>query len=118
MQQQLYMKKGQVTNAAVGSIVMLVVAVGVITVIIIFIGVLGGQTFQLSQTTFGNFTNTTTGNAVGGALNASVLSGFTTLETTASYVPLVVLAVIIFVVLTLVLGFTSMTNGSAGKGAL
>lgn len=115
MQQNLYMKKGQVANSAIGSVVALVVAVGVITVVIIFIGVLGGQTFQLSQSTYGNFTNTTTGNAVGAALNGTAVSGFQALEQTASYVPLVVVAVVIFVVLTLVLGFTMMSTKNGGS---
>jgi len=116
----LYFKKGQVANAAIGSIIALVVGVGIITVIIIFIGILGGSTLTVSQTTLGNFTNTTMGNAVGSAVNQSFLNGFTTLQTTASYVPLIVLAVIIFIVLTLVLGFTSFSGGNGGMagGAL
>lgn len=107
-----YVKKGQVANAAIGSIIALVVGVGVVTIVIIFVGVLGGQTFQLAQPNLQNITN----QQVGTAVNASILSGFTTLQTTASYVPLIVLAVIIFIVLTLVLGFTSFSGGGGMGG--
>lgn len=110
--QNLYRKEGQVANAAIGSIIALTVGVGIVTIVIIFIGVLGAQTFQLAQPALQNITS----QPVGTAVNASILSGFTTLQTTASYVPLIVLAVIIFVVLTLVLGFTSF-SGAGGGGA-
>lgn len=109
-----YFKKGQVANAAIGSIVALVVGVGVVTILIIFVGVLGGQTFQLAQPNLQNITN----QPIGTAINNSILSGFTTLQTTTSYVPLIVLAVIIFIVLTLVLGFTSFNGGNGGNSAL
>lgn len=115
-----YFKKGQVANQAIGSIVALVVGVGVVVMVIIFVGVLSGQTYTLSQNNLGNFTNTTMGNQVGTAVNDSFLQGFTSLQVTASYVPLVVLAVIIFLVLTLVLGFTNFggQGRSGGMGAL
>jgi len=109
---EMYMKKGQVANAAIGSIISLVVGVGIVTIVIIFIGVLGGQTYTLAQPNLNNITS----QPVGTAINNSILSGFTTLQTTSSYVPLIVLAVIIFIVLTLVLGFTSFSGGGGGMG--
>lgn len=115
--QKLYSKKGQMANAAIGAIVALVVGVGVVSILIVFVGVLGGQVYTVSTNTFGNFSNTTMGNAVGTAVNTSFVQGFTTLQTTTSYVPLIVLAVIIFIVLTLVLGFTQV-NSNGGNGAL
>lgn len=110
--EQMYMKKGQVAGAAIGSIIQLTVGVGIVTIVIIFIGVLGAQTYQLAQPNLQNITS----QPIGTAVNASILSGFTTLQTTASYVPLIVLAVIIFIVLTLVLGFTSFSNGGHAGG--
>ena len=112
-QEQMYMKKGQVANAAIGSIIALVVGVGIVTIVIIFIGVLGGQTYTLSAANLATISDAD----ISGAINASILSGFTTLETTSSYVPLIVLAVIIFIVLTLVLGFTSFSGGGVGGGS-
>lgn len=109
----MYMKKGQVANAAIGSIIALVVGVGIVTIVIIFIGVLGGQTYTLAQSNLDTITN----QEIGTAINNSILSGFTTLETTSSYVPLIVLAVIIFIVLTLVLGFTSFGGGGMSGGS-
>jgi hypothetical protein len=106
-----YVKKGQVANAAIGSIIALVVGVGIVTIVVIFISVLGGQTYTLNQTSLGTIANS----QISSAINASILAGFTTLETTTGYVPLIVLAVIIFIVLTLVLGFTAF-SGNTGMG--
>lgn len=112
MKTEQYTKKGQIANAAIGSIISLVVGVGIVAIVIIFIGVLGGQTYTLSETNLASITN----QDISTAINDSILSGFTTLQTTSSYVPLIVLAVIIFIVLTLVLGFTSFSGGGMGGG--
>lgn len=113
-QTQKYTKKGQVANSAIGSIIALVVGVGIVVVVVIFISVLSGTTYTLTESSFSNFTNSTMGLSVSTSLNASVLSGFTTFQTTSSYIPLVVLAVIIFIVLSLVLGFTMFSRGQTG----
>lgn len=106
----LYEKKGQV--AAVGAIITLIVGVGVAVLVLIFVGALGGQTYQLVEPDIDAITNTT----IQGKIKDSILSGFTALQQTGSYLPIVVLAVIIFIVLTLVLGFTQF-GGQAGGGS-
>ena len=46
------------------------------------------------------------------------MSGFDALEQTGSYMPIIVLAVIIALVLSLVLGFSGMVGGYGGGSAL
>jgi len=53
---------------------------------------------------------------VQGNIENSIKEGFSTLEDTAGYVPIVVLAIIIFLVLTLVIGFTALTGGTNRGG--
>ena len=48
----------------------------------------------------------------------SIVSGFNALETTGNYTPLIVLAVVIALVLSLVLGFTAFGQPRGGGGAL
>lgn len=108
MQKELYEKKGQ--SGAVGAIITLVVGMGVAVLLLIFVGTLGGQTFQLTESKIDAITNTTIKNYV----KDSVVSGFSALKTVSDYLPIVGLAVIIAVVLSLILGFTRI-GGSGGQ---
>ena len=49
------------------------------------------------------------------SVKGSILGGFAALEQTGDFLPIIVLAVIIFLVLSLVLGFTAF-GGQAGGG--
>lgn len=109
---ELYQKKGNV-GGAVGAIIYLVVGIGVATLVIIFVGTLGGQTYSLTESQINNISNATIRDAV----KDSVISGFTSLKTTTQYMPIIILAVIIGIVLTLVLGFTNF-SGNGGGSAL
>ena len=51
------------------------------------------------------------------SVKQSIVSGFAALEDTGSYLPIVVLAVIISIVLALVLGMTNVAGGNRGGGA-
>jgi len=104
-----YKKKGQ-TSGAVGAIIMLIVGIGVAVMVLIFIGALGGQTYELVEDDIDAITNTT----IQGHVKTSIISGFEALEQTGNYLPIIVLAVVISLVLTLVLGF--MAFGGAGRG--
>jgi len=106
----LYRKEGQVAES-VGAIVTLIIGVGVAVLILIFVGVLGGQTYNLTEGDLDAITNDTVRNSV----KNSIISGFEALETTGSYLPIIVLAVIIAIVLALVIGFTAF-GGSGGVG--
>lgn len=107
---KMYEKKGQIGNS-VGAIITLIVGVGVAVLVMIFVGVLGGQTYQLTETQLNAIDNDT----IRGHVGNSIISGFSALETTADYLPIVVLAVIIFLVLTLVIGFTAFGGGGRGS---
>lgn len=109
----LYEVEGQ-SAGAVGAIITLIVGVGVAVLVLIFVGVLGGQTFELSEAKIDAITNTTVKDSV----KVSIISGFDALEQTGSYLPIIVLAVVIAIVLALVLGFTAFGQMGRGGGAL
>jgi len=113
-QKMLYRKKGQMAGNAVGNIITLIVGVGVATLVLIFVGALGGQTFNLVEADIDEITNTTVKNSV----KNSIISGFEALEETGDYLPIIVLAVVISLVLALVLGFTAFGGRGMGGSAL
>lgn len=107
-----FMLEGQ-TTGAVGAIITLIVGVGVAVLVLIFVGVLGGQTYQLTESKIDAITNTTIKTSV----KESIVQGFSALEQTGTFLPIIVLAVVIFVVLTLVLGFTAFGGMGGGRGS-
>lgn len=111
--EMLYRKKGQ-SAGAVGAIIALITGVGVSVLVLIFVGVLGGQTYELTEDKIDDITNTTIQDHV----KNSIVSGFSALETTGDYLPIIVLAVVIAVVLALVLGFTAIGGRVGSGGAL
>lgn len=110
--QLLYAEEGQVAGGAVGSIITLIVGVGVATLVLIFVGTLGGQTYNLVEDDIAAINDSTIQTSV----KTSITSGFEALEQTGDYLPIIVLAVVIFLVLSLVLGFT-MFGGGRGMGS-
>jgi len=114
MEQENFMKlnkKGQV-QGAIGAMIALFVGVIVIVLLVILAGALGGQTYNLVQDDIQDINDST----IQGNVENSIKEGFSTLEDTAGYVPIVVLAIIIFLVLTLVIGFTALTGGVQNGG--
>lgn len=109
---ELYMKEGQV-GTSVGSIITLIVGIGVSVLILIFVGALGGQTYDLVEEDIDAITNGT----IEAHIENGIISGFEALEQTGDYLPIIVLAVIISLVLSLVLGFTAL-GGRGGGSAL
>lgn len=105
-----YKKKGQV-QGAVGAIITLIVGIGVSALVLIFVGVLAGQTYQQSEAKIEAISNAT----IESYVRNSVTSGFDALQQTGSYLPIIALAVVIFLVLALVLGFTNVGGGSRGS---
>ena len=106
-----YMKEGQASGLAVAAIISLVVGVGVAVMVMIFIGALGGQTYNLVQADIDSISDATINASVHGAIQSS----FEALEQTGDYLPLIVLAVVIFLVLSLVLGFTALGGMGGGR---
>ena len=112
MDKKLYEKKGQMAAGAVSAMITLIVGVGVAVLVLIFVGALGGQTYNLVEPDIDAINDTTIRESV----RASITSGFTALEQTGSYLPLIVLAVVIALVLVLVLSFTAFAPGAGGRG--
>lgn len=109
-QKMLYKKKGQAFGA-VGAVITLITGIGVSVLVLIFVGTLGGQTYELVEADIDAITNPNVSDAV----KDSIVSGFDALETTGSYLPIIVLAVVISLVLALVLGFTAFGGGGRGS---
>jgi hypothetical protein len=108
----LFEAKGQATGA-VGAIITLIVGVGVAVLILIFVGALGGQTYDLVEDDIDAIGNDT----IKASVKNSIVSGFEALEKTGDYLPIIVLAVIISIVLMLILGFTAFGGmGGGGRG--
>lgn len=105
-----YEKKGQI-QGAMGAVITLIIGVGVAVLVLIFVGVLGGQTYQLTEEKIDSITNVTVRDSV----KNSIQSAFEALETTGDYLPIIVLAVIIALVMFLVLGFTTLAGGAGGQ---
>jgi hypothetical protein len=104
-----YEKKGQM-GGAVGAVIQLITGVGVAVLVLIFVGSLGGQTYELVEDDIDAITNGT----VKASVKNGIISGFEALEQTGDYLPIIVLAVVIALVLFLVLG---MTNTAGGRGS-
>jgi hypothetical protein len=105
-----YFKKGQVV--AVNAIITLIIGFGVSTLILIFVGVLGGQTYQLTQAQIGNITNT----SIRTNIQNSIMYAFQSQQTIGQYMPLIALAVIIFIILGLILSLTVLGGGRGMMG--
>lgn len=108
-----YEKKGQM-QGVVGAVVMLIAGIGVAVLVLIFVGSLGGQTYQLVETDIDAITNTT----IKDHIKSGIISGFSALENTGKYLPIIVLAVVITLVLVMVLGMTNIAGmGGGGRGS-
>ena len=111
---QKYVKDGMVMGGAVGAIIGLVVAGGISTVLIIFLSSLSGQTYELVEDDIDAISNETIKTSV----KEAIVSGFDAQEKTAKYLPLVILALVIGIVLTVILGITNIGGMGGGGSAL
>ena len=96
-----------------GAMTTLIIGVGVSVLLLIFIGVLGGQAYSLTQNQIEAINDTT----IKGYVKTAISSGFQSLQTVGQYMPLIVLAVVIAVILTVVLGL-GVFGGRATASAL
>lgn len=103
--EKLYKKRGQL--GATGALIGLIVGVGVATLVLIFVGALGGQTYNLVEPDIDNISDAT----IKASVKAGITSAFEAQEQTGSYMPIIVLAVVIGLVLTIVLGLGGMAQG-------
>jgi hypothetical protein len=114
-QENEYKVEGQVTDG-VQAIVTLIIGVGVGTLVLIFVSVLGGQTY--SQTATQLLSLNSTDPMAYNNVTAAIRQGFVSLNTTGSYMPIIVLAVIIFIVLTLVTSLNKPAMGGMYGGSV
>jgi hypothetical protein len=105
----LYEEEGQ---AQVGGLVGMVVLVGVAILVLIFVGALGGQTYNLGEPDIDAINNSD----IKASVEGGIVSSFKALETVGQYMPIVVVALIIGIVLSVVLGFTAFSSGRMGGG--
>jgi len=115
MEKPLYEASGQV-QGIVGGVVALIAGMGVATLVLIFVGVLGGQTYNLTEDDIESINDTDVKTHV----QEGIKSGFQSIEQTGNYLPIIVLAIVITIVLSLVIGMTALTGGGGmgGRSAL
>ena len=102
-------KCGQV-GGQIGMVIQLIVGVGIAALVLIFVGTMGGQTYNLVEADLDAISD---GN-IQASVKSGISSGFEALETTGDYLPLIVLAVVISIVLALVLGMGSLNQQYGG----
>ena len=112
MEKSVYKKKGQIMGS-VQAMIYLIIGVAVATLIIIFTTTLSGQTYQLVEPQINAITNTT----IQGYVKSAAIAGFQAQSTTASYIPLIVLAIIIAIVLVTVLSYSSFGGMGGNRGS-
>jgi len=125
MQEETYMAEGQMAGNTTGTIITLIVGIGVSVLVLILVGSMSGQVYQTVEADIdqiglvyftnatGTFVNTTASNyTIQNSIKNGIISGFDAMEQTGSYLPIIVLAIVISLVLVLVLSFGGI--GSAG----
>ncbi|WP_456477603.1 hypothetical protein [Geoglobus ahangari] len=103
----VYRKSGYV-QANVGDIIALIVGIGIATLVLIFVGTLGGQTYSMVEPDINAINNS----QVQTYVNDAIINSFKALSQTGKYLPVVVMAVIIFIVLGLVMGLQRIGGGT------
>jgi len=119
------MAEGQMAGNTTGTIITLIVGIGVSVLVLILVGSMSGQVYQTVEADIdqiglvyftnatGTFVNTTASNyTIQNSIKNGIISGFDAMEQTGSYLPIIVLAIVISLVLVLVLSFGGI--GSAG----
>ena len=102
-------KEDGFVGGEVSQVITLIIGVGIAALVLIFVSTLGGSTYNLVEDDITAIDN----NVVQASVKASSLSGFDALETVGNYLPLIVLAIVIFIVLGLVMGLGRGTTGGA-----
>ena len=123
MDEKHFEKTGDVGNQ-VGMVIQLIVGVGVAALVLIFVGTMGGQTYNMVE---GDICLLETNSAldtycpdgisdgnIQASIKSGITSGFEALETSGDYLPLIVLAVVISIVLALVIGMGSTSQAYGG----
>jgi len=109
---QKYEKKGQVAAGAVSSVIVLMIGMVIVAIVTVFGGAIAGTAYQVSETQINTITNET----IKGYIKDSAIESFKAMKQTSSYTPLVFLGVIVFIVLSMVVGLMAFTGGGMGGG--
>ena len=107
-----YEKKGQVAAGAVSSVIILMIGMVIVAIVTVFGGAIAGTAYQISETQIDAITNTN----ISDAIKASSQNAFTSMKQTSTYTPLVFLGVVIFIVLSMVVGLMAFTGGGMQGG--
>ena len=99
-------------ESSVNGVMLLIIAMSVAAIVITFAGALGGQTYNLVEDDISAISDTNIRTSV----QNSISSGFEGLETTADYLPIVALAIMVGIVLSVLLGAFSGRGMSGGYG--
>jgi len=97
----------------VGAVITLIIGVGVASLVLIFVGTLGGQTYNLVESDINGISDST----IQSYVKDAITSGFQAVKTSGQYMPIIVLAVVISIVLMLIVGIKGL-SGSYYGGAL
>jgi len=101
-----YTEDGYV-GGQVSEIITLIVGVGIAALVLVFVSVLGGSTYNLIEDDITAISDTN----VQASVQSSAQAGFSAMETVGDYLPLIVLAIVIFIILGLIMGL----GGSGGS---
>lgn len=105
-----YELEGQIQQS-VGAVIFLIVGAGVAVLVLTFVGVLSGQTYELVQDDIDAITDQNIEDSIENAIE----SGFEALETTGDYLPIIVIALVMFMLLGIIVGVL-MPRGMMGGG--
>lgn len=93
-----------------GALYLLIITVGVSILLLMFIGILGGQAYQLVEIEINSINNI----AIKNTIIESIVNAFSALKTVGQYMPLIVLGLVIFVVLSLIVFFVNPSPPQGG----
>lgn len=110
--QEIYRKEGAI-NQEIGAIITLIVGVGVAALVLIFVSALGGSTYNLVEDDLDAISN----DSIKNYSKEGIVSAFQALSSTGSYLPIIVLAIVIFLVLGLIFSMVGGTGYYGGGGS-
>ena len=97
---------------SINALITLFVGLGVVVLVIILVSVIGAKTYSITQADITAITEA----GIKSDVNSAIVNSFGALGDTAGFIPLVALAVVMFLVLGLVLG--SLGNRGVGYGGM
>jgi len=96
-----------------GAVISLIVGVGIAILVLVFVAVLGGQVYQTAEPQLQAINNT----EIKATLTGAVTSGFKALGLVGNYMPLIVLASVVAIVLLVIFGVFR-PYGAGGYGGV